>query len=95
MGKGASFALGPPRPPPHGRGGLFRFGTTEAPTAWARGFLRFGTTEAIAIATARGTTISGTQNPSYNPLYDLPQQTTIAARLNGYGNQTSYPNHNV
>ena len=37
MGEGASFALGPPRPPPHGRGHLLRFGTTEAPIGWARG----------------------------------------------------------
>ena len=37
MGEGASFALGPPRPPAHGRGGLLCFGTTEAPTAWAWG----------------------------------------------------------
>ena len=37
MGEGASFALGSPRPPPHGLGGLLHFGTTVAPTAWARG----------------------------------------------------------
>ena len=37
MGEGASSALAPRSPPPHGRGGLLRFGTTEAPTAWARG----------------------------------------------------------
>ena len=37
MGEGPSFALGSPRPPPHGRGGLLRSGITEAPTAWARG----------------------------------------------------------
>ena len=35
IGVGSPFALGPPRPRPHGRGGLSRFGTTEAPTAWA------------------------------------------------------------
>ena len=48
MGEGASFALGPPRPPPHGRGGLLRLGITEAPAAWAWGHLRLGTTEAPA-----------------------------------------------
>ena len=37
MGVGGFFALGPPRPPPHGQGGLLRFGTTEALAAWARG----------------------------------------------------------
>ena len=37
MGEEASFALGPPRPPPHGRGGLLRFGITQAPAAWVRG----------------------------------------------------------
>ena len=37
IGVGPPFALGPPRPPPHGRGGLSRFGTTEAPAAWAQG----------------------------------------------------------
>ena len=37
MGVGASFALGPTGPPPHGRGGLLRFGTTEGPAAWALG----------------------------------------------------------
>ena len=37
MGEGASPALGPPRPPPHGRGDVLRFGATEAPAAWARG----------------------------------------------------------
>ena len=37
MGEEASFALGPPRLPPHGRGGLLRFGTTGGLTAWAWG----------------------------------------------------------
>ena len=42
MGEGASFALGPPGPPPHGQGGLLRFGITKAPAA---SLLRFGTTD--------------------------------------------------
>ena len=37
MSAGASFALGPPRPPPHGCGGLLRLGIMEAPAAMARG----------------------------------------------------------
>ena len=37
MGAGASFALRPPRPPPHGREDLLLFGTIQAPVAWARG----------------------------------------------------------
>ena len=39
--EGASFALGPMRPPPLRRGGLLRLGTTEAPSAEARGPLSF------------------------------------------------------
>ena len=39
MGDGASSALGPPRPVPHGQGGLLRFGTTEAPAASAKGVI--------------------------------------------------------
>ena len=37
MDAGASFVLGPRRPPLHGRAGLLRFRTTAVRAAWARG----------------------------------------------------------
>ena len=37
MGTGASSALGPPRPPPHGRRYIVGFGSTEAVAACASG----------------------------------------------------------
>ena len=37
MGGVASFALGPPRPPPHWRLGLLHVWIAEAPVAWAWG----------------------------------------------------------
>ena len=37
MFEGASFVLGPPRPPPHGRGGLIRFGTIGGPCRMGEG----------------------------------------------------------
>ena len=37
MGEGASFALEPPRPRPHGRGRLLRLGTTGAPYRMGKG----------------------------------------------------------
>ena len=53
MCEGASFALGPLRPPPHGGGDLLRFGITEFPAAWARGLPLLWITEGTA-AWARG-----------------------------------------
>ena len=48
MGNGASFALGPPRPPLRGRGGLLRFGFIDH-----RGPCRMGMGASFALVSPR------------------------------------------